>query len=96
MTIEEAFTILKVPMSSDTYEIKKAFRKLAHIHHPDKGGDPQIFVKTNDAYKLLMKSHFHIDTDKKVYPRWEDGFIYYEPSDPGTYVGDSEDELYGI
>jgi hypothetical protein len=33
--------VLGVPKTSTDAEIKKAFRKLAMTHHPDKGGDPE-------------------------------------------------------
>jgi len=34
-------------------ELKKVYRKLINIHHPDKGGDPAIAVKIIAAYSLL-------------------------------------------
>ena len=34
--------------------IEKAFRKNALKCHPDKGGDPVIFKKLNDAYNKLI------------------------------------------
>ena len=34
--------------------IEKAFRKKALRCHPDKGGDPVVFKKLNDAYNKLI------------------------------------------
>ena len=45
--------ILGIPRGSPPDDIKKAFRKLAHIYHPDKGGDPEQFKKINRAYTEL-------------------------------------------
>ncbi len=42
-------------------EIKKAFRRLAHQHHPDKsGGDVEKFKEINEAYQVLS------DKEKKA------------------------------
>jgi DnaJ domain len=40
----------------DLAEIKKAYRSLASLHHPDKGGDSKRFVAVRQAYEQLTKS----------------------------------------
>jgi DnaJ-class molecular chaperone len=45
--------ILGVNANASPDEIKKAFKKLAMIHHPDKGGDPEKFKEINAAYQTL-------------------------------------------
>ncbi|MFH1145496.1 MAG: DnaJ domain-containing protein, partial [bacterium] len=48
------YEILGVPRHASQEEIKKAFRKLAHQHHPDKhGGDSAKFKEANEAYQTL-------------------------------------------
>jgi DnaJ family protein A protein 2 len=42
---------LKRGASSD--EIKKAYRSLAREHHPDKGGDPEVFKGIQEANEVL-------------------------------------------
>ena len=35
-------------------EIKKKYRELILLHHPDKGGDPEMFKEIDKAYRSLM------------------------------------------
>ena len=58
-------------LDPDRKKIEKAFRKSALKCHPDKGGDPVVFKKLNDAYLKLIghiqkvETHrFHIQLDK--------------------------------
>jgi hypothetical protein len=39
----------------DCRALARQYRKLALTHHPDKGGDPENFVKLTAAYQKLMK-----------------------------------------
>lgn len=47
------YTALGVTKESTAAEIKKAYRKLAMQHHPDKGGDEQKFKDITAAYEVL-------------------------------------------
>lgn len=48
-----AYEILGVPFGASQEEIKKAFRALAKLHHPDLGGDAEVFKKITAAYAEL-------------------------------------------
>lgn len=51
---KDYYKILGVDKSASKDEIKKAFHKLAHKHHPDKnGGDDSKFKEVNEAYQTL-------------------------------------------
>lgn len=50
---KDYYSILGVQKGASEDEIKKAFRRLAHEHHPDKGGDQQKFKDINEAYQVL-------------------------------------------
>lgn len=47
------YQTLGVSPQADQKEIKRAYRKLAGKHHPDKGGDQEEFKKVQKAYETL-------------------------------------------
>ncbi len=47
------YQTLGVAKNATPDEIKKAYRRLAAIHHPDKGGDTAEFQKVQAAYETL-------------------------------------------
>lgn len=47
------YDILGVEKKATQDDIKKAFRKLAQKHHPDKGGDEAKFKEITEAYSIL-------------------------------------------
>src|SRR5579864_1530452 len=47
------YELLGISKSASQDEIKKAFHKLAHQYHPDKGGDEKKFKEVNEAYQVL-------------------------------------------
>lgn len=51
---KDYYHILGVDKKATQDDIKKAFRKLAHKHHPDKsGGDDATFKEVSEAYAVL-------------------------------------------
>jgi len=54
------YATLGVAKNATPDEIKKAYRKLASQHHPDKGGDKTKFQQVQEAYSILS------DPDKKA------------------------------
>lgn len=47
--------LLGLSGTPDGMAIKAAYRKMSMIHHPDKGGDQEKFVRVKEAYERLLK-----------------------------------------
>src|SRR3954453_2453885 len=52
-TKRDYYDVLGVPKGASADEIKKAFRRAAIEHHPDRGGDEAKFKEINEAYEVL-------------------------------------------
>lgn len=62
--MEDYYKTLGVSKSASKEEIKKAYRKLAHKHHPDKGGDEKTFKKISEAYQVLSNDSKRTQYDR--------------------------------
>ena len=52
--MKDYYKILGINKDASEEEVKKAFRKLAHVHHPDKsGGNEAKFKEASEAYAVL-------------------------------------------
>lgn len=58
----DCYEVLGIERTASASEIKKAYRKLASKHHPDKGGDKEAFQEIQSAYDTLSddqkKAHY--------------------------------------
>jgi len=50
---QDHYSVLGVSESASTAEVQAPFRRLALVHHPDKGGDPTRFRQIREAQKVL-------------------------------------------
>jgi len=48
------YDVLDLRFRATENDIKKAYRKLVLLHHPDKGGDPAKFREVKESYDVLM------------------------------------------
>ena len=55
------YEVLGVPKTASQDEIKKAFHKLAHKYHPDKGGGVE-------AFNIIEKAHEQACAELGVQP----------------------------
>ncbi len=64
MDYKDYYKILGVSKNATEEEIKKAFRKLAHEHHPDKkGGNEAKFKEISEAYAVLSDKNKRVQYD---------------------------------
>lgn len=50
---ENLYEILDLSKDCSEDEIKRKYKKLAFVHHPDRGGNPEQFKKITEAYNIL-------------------------------------------
>lgn len=67
---KDYYQVLGVDKKATQDDIKKAFRKLAHKHHPDKGGSDDTFKEITEAYSILSdeKKRREYDTYGQAFP----------------------------
>lgn len=74
----EATKILGLQSDASQDDVKKAYRKLARKHHPDKGGNEEEFKKCKQAYEILSgkiketQSGPHSDFDSNSWQQYYD------------------------
>ena len=79
---KDYYQILGISRNASPDEIRKAYHKLAHKHHPDKGGDEKKFKEINEAYQTLS------DKEKRTqYDRFGQVFEGFPGGGPGFEPG---------
>jgi molecular chaperone DnaJ len=61
--VKDHYATLGVSRTATAEEIKKAYRKLASQHHPDKGGDTKKFQEIQAAYDVLGNAQTRSEYD---------------------------------
>ncbi|MDP2705645.1 MAG: DnaJ domain-containing protein, partial [bacterium] len=80
MAGKDYYKILGVTKAATEDEIKKAYRRLAHQHHPDKAsGDEKKFKEVSEAYQVL--------SDKQKRAQYDQFGQVFEGGAPGGSGG---------
>jgi hypothetical protein len=79
----DPFSTLGIPKSATTDEARAAYRKLASKHHPDKGGNAEIFKDVKAAFELIEAGY----TEPPPQPRYapSSSFTKASPVYEGTF-----------
>ncbi len=103
---KDYYKILGVAKNAPEEDIKKAYRKLAHQHHPDKkGGNAEEFKAINEAYQVLSNKEKRAQYDKfgRVFdgagpqqggPNPFSGFGFDVNFDPGMFEGMEGSDIF--
>lgn len=85
------YTTLGVDKTATPEQIKQAYRKLASIHHPDKGGDTAKFQDIQSAYETLSdptKRHEYDTPQSHHFSGFPGGFSF-------THGGMNVEDIFG-
>lgn len=56
LTVRGACAALGVPLGSSHVEVRNAYRQILLTAHPDKGGDPDVFMLARKAWQVLQNT----------------------------------------
>jgi len=82
---EALYNCLGVKKDASSADIKRAFRKLALEHHPDRGGDPEKFKEISAAHEVLTDAE-----KRKIY---DEGGLEALRGEGG---GDGHDDIFSM
>lgn len=86
------YSTLGVGKNASPDDIKKAYRKLAAKHHPDRGGDESQFKQVQEAYDTLSNPQKRQDYDN---PNPFNGGAFHFNQDPNGFDFDSIFNMFG-
>jgi molecular chaperone DnaJ len=106
---KDYYQILGVSRSASSDEIRKAYHKLAHKYHPDKGGDEKKFKEINEAYQILSNKEKKAQYDSfgRIFeggqgfgPGFDAGFSWGRPGMDFDFdfgdIGEVVEEIFGF
>ncbi|MBI2106999.1 molecular chaperone DnaJ [Candidatus Woesearchaeota archaeon] len=89
-TKRDYYEILGVSKTTSKEDIKKAYKRLALEHHPDKGGDAEKFKEISEAYAVLSD-----DTKKQQYDQFGHAGFDQRYSQEDIFRNVNFDDIFG-
>lgn len=62
----DSYAVLGLEHGASMDDIKRAYRLLALKYHPDKNGDPEMFIMVKDAYEKLSREQSSLEEEQPV------------------------------
>jgi len=87
---------LGVTVLADKKEIKKAYHKLCLIHHPDRGGNKEEFLKIKEAYDALTIDGFDPSKTHCQNVKQNVGFVNFISNSRDVISGEITHEVFFI
>ena len=86
------YQTLGVQETASDQDIKKAYKKLAFQHHPDKGGDAKKFQEISEAYESIKTA----DKRQQLKMQQQFGKGFQQRSQPfGFDIFEQFEEMFG-
>ena len=88
------YEVLEVNRQATADDLRRAYRRLAKLHHPDVNKDPgaeEIFKEINEAYAVLSD-----EEQRAAYDRFGHAGLKGVPTDFGFGFGDIFEEFFGF
>ena len=95
------YQLLDIDPKATPDEIKKAYRKLVKVYHPDTGGDDNKFKQLSTAYETLSNPEKRKLYDLKIgvagnpMDNWKSYFNHINQAFSGAGFSDAFDKTYG-
>ena len=58
----DLYQMFGLPDFASIDDVKKSYRQLAMKHHPDRGGNPEMMKKINEAMEVFEKDKYKYDS----------------------------------
>jgi len=81
------YEILQIEKTATQVQIKHSYKRLAKIHHPDRGGDKEMFQKIQMAYETLSDDQKRKEYDNPIPDIFGGGFQGGFPMGEGFPMG---------